>query len=393
MNILYLSERNPIDVHFGGAQRTHFIWESLKKNGKVYSVYFTEGPSSQDDKNHIYGIHKNEISNIIRRVEHKVVISLQLIPLTLMKADYDGIFDDLLSKVKFDIIVARYCFDYARFHLWKLSLPVIVDFDDHPMQVYDTLGNYKVRPCLRGVARMILKHQLKYVQRKIDLGLLSNPNQTSLLKTKQASRALPNIAVNPSKQYMEKKMNRSQKIFTVGTMYYPPNYKGVEIFLSEIWPKFHEVFPDISYEIIGRGLPEEYVMKWSKLDGVVYRGFLDDIESEYEACLATVVPIYAGGGTAIKTLESLAFSRICLCSPFGARGLVDYSNKIGAHIFHSADEFIMLFKHHVLNNALRESEEKRAKQYINDNYSLSSFETIISNSINSVLYEYSSLNR
>lgn len=393
MNILYLSERNPLDIQFGGAQRTHFIWESLKKIGNVYSVYFTEGQSRQDVENNIYEIHKHETCNIIRRLEYKVVLSLQLIPLTLFKAEYDKTFDELISNVKFDIIVARYCFDYAKFHLWELALPVIVDFDDFPLQMFETVGKYKVKPIVRSIAKLIIKCQLNYIQNKICMGLLSNPNQVSLLNTQLPSKALPNIAVNPSVNYMAKRTERVNKIFTVGTMYYPPNFTGVDRFLTEIWPKFHETYPYITYEIIGSGLPNEYEIKWSGLEGVVYRGFVEDIESEYEVCMATVVPIYAGGGTAIKALESLSFSRICLCSPFGARGLENHDEKVGVHIYHSADDFIMLFEKHVLNKDLREAEELNAKKYINENYSMSSFEKIIINTINSVLNEHSSINR
>lgn len=39
MNILYLSENDPRNTDFGGAQRTHFIWEALKVKAR-YIAFF-----------------------------------------------------------------------------------------------------------------------------------------------------------------------------------------------------------------------------------------------------------------------------------------------------------------------------------------------------------------
>lgn len=158
-------------------------------------------------------------------------------------------------------------------------------------------------------------------------------------------------------------------------MQYQPNYMGIDKFVNEIWPSVHKTYPWLQYFIGGKNAPKAYADKWNLTPGVKYLGFVNNLNALYEYCLATVVPIDQGSGTCIKTLESLAYSRVCLARPFGTRGIEKEATNgfNGLHIFQNAKEFLSLLKEKVLNRKARYSQETAACQFIHTYYSKDAF--------------------
>ena len=141
----------------------------------------------------------------------------------------------------------------------------------------------------------------------------------------------------------------------------------LDSFLTNIWPKVREKFPELEYLIIGKGIRIELTKKWFRISGVRILGFVDDLEAIYINSLATVVPINSGGGTCIKTLESLAHGRICFSTLFGARGIISETinnNSLGLFIFNNEREFINYLEKIVSNSIFRNSCEKANMNFI-----------------------------
>ena len=386
MNILYLSERDPRDNNFGGAQRTNFIWKALQKLGNVYCVYYTFYEEDTEIAPNIWRLKKNiDLDNkqyFWYRVWRKLLKNLNVLPLW-PTAPRSKKSPEELFGVKFDIVVARYCFDLSEMHLWNYP-KVYVDFDDHPMEMFNTIKKNEVNYLLRSLSRFIIKQQLNFLERKITFGWISNPEQVKMFSNKNIILPLKNIALEPSNQYNPRSI-RTPKLITVGVMSYFPNYSGVEKFLNEIWPTFHNTHPDIEYHIIGKDVPKQYKSKWEKLEGVILRGFVENLEKEYEDSLCSIVPVDSGGGTCIKTLESLSFSRICLATPFGARGLEQTISKqdIGIYIYNDYNKFMNLFHDKVLDVEKRYVHECNGKDFIVRNHSQDAFISTVINTINS----------
>mgnify|MGYP002626733557 CR=1 FL=1 len=175
----------------------------------------------------------------------------------------------------------------------------------------------------------------------------------------------------PSDEYQPSSKLRPY-LLTIGLMSYAPNYEGVDTFLTEVWPEVHKVFPQLIYKIGGKRAPQECIDRWNATEGVEYVGFIDDLEDAYRHCLATVAPIYKGGGTCIKVLESLAYSRACLSTPFGARGL-ETDGQTGVYVFHSPKELIDSIRL-LQDEDNREQIEQTAPEIIRSKYSLEQFE-------------------
>lgn len=383
-NILFVTSSDPRLSQEGHSQRTNLLWESLKGSGRVYTIVYDEtyiGEPMAIEGEHpifIFNSGMRKYTKKIKYFPHRISSYLtRIIYLpTALPSEYT--INEIYKNTKFDLVVSRYVQIPARYHLWNIA-PLIIDFDDHPLQVFDTMHKYNRPVILRPLAKFLLKQQLNKLIDKIEIGWLSN----QFLITESSAKLvyLPNIPYHISEFYNPKCTERKY-LFTIGLMSYEPNYKGVDAFLSNIWPIFHEKYPDIEYLIGGKGAPLKYVQKWERVDGVKYVGYVEDLAEAYKHCIAAIVPIYSGSGTCIKTLEAMAYSRVCISTPFGARGFKEaqMSGKNGLLIFNNAREFINAYET-IISTKKREDLEKRAKDFIDNNYSYKTFKSIVNRTL------------
>lgn len=382
MNILFLCNADPRSVGFGGAQRTRFLWNSLKQCGDVYCLYFDHKSETEEITPKVWRVRKilkrQGWKSFFYRLERKILRPYHVLPLWPIPTLLDKQIKDIFPDITFDVVVCRYCFDLMEMHLWHFP-KVFVDFDDHPSEMYETLGCLNVKPILRPIGRWLIKKQMAYILRKIDGGWISNPNQVMVIDTRFNIKELRNIPQYPSGKYNSLSV-RNHQLLIVGAMNYYPNYSGVDKFLNDVWKKVYEKYPTLELLIVGKGLPSKYSEEWKDIPNVKMLGFVDDLGAVYEKCLAAIVPIYSGGGTCIKTIEALAHSRVCISSPFGARGMEHcLISKVKAlQVFDSYEDFVRILGSEVLNVEKRLLAEKEGYEYVRKNYSEQKFsQTII----------------
>lgn len=383
MNILYIPTKDPRLTNGGNEQRTHLLWQALKSMGTVYTFMpnhhldksneYIEGehPIYKCKPIYIWKYHPFHILNVIS----KYFTSISLF--SRLDTKIPNV-EEIYPDVKFDVVVCRYVYNLFACDFSKIA-PVYIDVDDHPYQVYETTRGIKLKGLFGNVCYKLFKYRINNVLLKSKGGWISNKEQLNLLPKSYAF--LPNIPNVPSNHYDYTETNRNG-LMTIGAMGYSPNYLGVDKFLKEIWPAFHRIFPDVKYTIGGAGAPTSLVDKWNSTEGVKYVGFIDDLEDAYQHCMATVVPINAGGGTCIKTLESLSYSRTCFSTPFGARGLEDYAKRQDGclHLYNNAEEFINIYQQLLLFED-RTNREVLSRNFIEKEYSVYKFERIVNMTI------------
>jgi glycosyltransferase involved in cell wall biosynthesis len=388
MNILYLSEPDPRMTHFGGAQRTNAIWRALQELGDVYTMTFDQRFETQEVAPRLWYVKKLQKVNAIRDLLYKVQTfiwrKLRVLYCFPLATKIEKTADEIFPNIKFDVVVCRYLDVLGEMHLWGHPR-LIVDIDDDPLQMYDTVKSQEVRSWLRPLGRWILQKQVNYLQSKICDAWVSNSNIVSLEESKTKIVHLKNIARCPSAHYSTDAV-RKLYLLAVGALDYRPNFMGIDTFLSNIWPSVHTVFPDLRLAIVGKNAPTEFVERWKHCPNVDLKGFVEDIEKVYEHCLCSVVPVNEGGGTCIKTLEALAFSRVCLATPFGARGVEPSTanRQTGLFVYTDAPQFVGLLQHHVMNAEHREKNEKAANLYVSQNNSYEAFAKTVAETIKSV---------
>lgn len=374
MNILYVCGHDPRDTSFGGPQRTNSLWKALQNVGDVYTVCYYPKEGRLGERIVAVGIEgpkglKSYPNRVIRRIwdlfdkEGKKVFPVA--SEFSIKNPY--------PSITFDVVVCRYMEPAAVFHLWKIAR-LFVDVDDHPIQAFDTRDCLTLKWWQRPVARLLQLLEFKMLERKIIRGWVANPEHVLLCNFREQTFLLRNIPRKPSSCYNKEAM-REPYLFSIGFMQYQPNYMGIDKFLSEVWPIVHQSFPHLHYYIGGKNAPDEYVDRWNSIPGVQYLGYVEDLDSLYEHCLATVVAVDQGSGTCIKTLESMAYARICLSRPFGLRGLEQEAldGTHGVFVYQNATDFLKILSEVVLIDKVRCEQENRAYNFIAYNYSEEAF--------------------
>lgn len=377
MNILYITYGDPELTSSGNEQRTHLLYEALKKIGNVYTIQLVENGIGRvrDDYWRCVLAQPSRFKKFVNLVVYHTLHRLTrgkvegYLPFSL-EVDVANCF----PGVHFDCVVKRYLSKLGAAHLWTAA-PLFVDIDDHPIEVYETC----VRPKLswrHAYVSFLHRIYLGLVARHVSGGWIANATQISWSKFKTPVRYLPNLPLMPSKDYRVN-ANRESYIFSIGLMAYRANYEGVDRFVTDVWPRVRDAFPTLSYYICGRGAPTELAKKWATVPGVKVMGFVDDLEELYAKALATVVPIDQGGGTCLKTLESMSHSRVCLSTAFGARGLPEEAlrrESCGVIIYRTAEELVAQIKRAVLDESVRGSLEAAGRNFIKAHCSVEEFE-------------------
>lgn len=374
MNILYIPTEDPRKTNGGNEQRTNLLWESLKRFGRVHTFVLDSELNSQysyiDGEHPICKLRPNVKGISFWRVISSIVCHLSLLNIYKRKILSIKSPEEVFPGVHFDVVVTRYVQPLCDYNYWKLA-PIMIDIDDHPLQVYETVRRKSIPFGLKTIGKYITRWQTDYLIKKSVGGWIANKEQEKLLGNNFVF--LPNISKIPPLSYKADNKDRKD-FFTVGKMSYSPNSEGVTCFLKQVWPSFHERYPDTQYFIVGKGASEVDVKLWNSFEGVRYLGFVEDLETLYEKTLATIVPVYSGGGTCIKTLEAMAHSRVCFSTKFGARGLSKdvINEEKGILLFEDAGSFINAYNK-IMDVKRREEIERQGKNFIISSYSIDSF--------------------
>lgn len=119
---------------------------------------------------------------------------------------------------------------------------------------------------------------------------------------------LSNQAEEPTLQ------DRPKRILFFGVLDYPPNRQAVEFLGTELAPLLPS---EVELVVAGRG-GEDLQARFPRLQ---FKGFVEDIHALVRECDGLVVPIFAGGGTRMKILETIACGRPVVSTACGAEGI------------------------------------------------------------------------
>lgn len=330
--VLYLSGFSPFSINGGGNQRCKLILDALLTKFDVDVVVDFE-PVNIDDisgfsndnkesgKVNLIDIQDDKSTHLFERLIRKALLKYfpqslqQLMPTNVWR--YRKI-HKLIEQHNYKWIVVRYLAGVTYHKLYKFQ-KLVIDIDDIPYLKLES--NLRME---HGELSDIDLKKIKRMQSISDriasmaaVNLLPDKNYCTHFKN---CHYLPNIPIRTSTTIQRFPENR---IIFVGSMTQDMNFKGVDRFIDKIWPFVKQKNPDIVFHIIGRGTPDEYRKKWQKNNGVLVRGFVDDIDKEYAKAIAAVAPIYTGAGTNIKVLEALQKGCPIVVTPFAMRGFED----------------------------------------------------------------------
>lgn len=136
---------------------------------------------------------------------------------------------------------------------------------------------------------------------------VASPRDGAVLQARGIpSRVIPNAPLH----WRPLPPGRARNLLFVANLTYPPNRKGLEHFLRDIWP---DLWPlGFRLTLVGRGT-EAY----RHVPGVTAHGFQEDLLPFYEASALAISPVFFGTGSQSKIWEALGFGRVVVADGRG----------------------------------------------------------------------------
>jgi polysaccharide biosynthesis protein PslH len=342
-SFLFLSKSPPYPATIGGNQRTALIHRALSRYGKVEMILALDPADLPEAHVEIlrrdYGVIDFSMPRppgfmpgwcFVRKMRPALVDRLAQ-HLGSLKRLYDA--DGVLSETvqhhwtsgKYAVFVGQSILLMRQAGGDKLH-PNILDVSDSEIDMRRSrLGSGTLSFFESLVAT---RHQ--FFMLKHGVGLLKDCDALWFVKRSDADdfrglkgEILPNIpylqpANNPSQLAID--ASQSKVVFVVASFHHRPNVDGLDRFIDTCWPAIKKQVPTSILRVGGSGLPDPLRTKWQGVPGVELLGFVEDLDAEYVRCAFTIAPIYWGGGTNIKVIESLAHGRTAVISRFAQRG-------------------------------------------------------------------------
>lgn len=295
--ILLVSPASPFSPQSGAQQRTALLFDALQRSGRVDVLLLepTPGPTR---------LQPPPAGVLAHAYWHQR-------PLGLAKYRLDRTLNDLLHGAGVDfrdyrVVVSRYLNPVA-----KLTLPpevrTVVDLDDWGYH-YAPQGLALAARLKSRYAAWLAQRQLKRFDAYFFVSQRDRARHPEL-----HSALLPNIPFNAPPHPVAQAANSTTLLF-VGALWYAPNRDGIDRFLARCWPTIRAARPDARLLLAGAA-PQALRSAWEQHPGVSAPGFVDDLGEAYRDAALTIAPIFSGGGTNIKVLESLAYGRSCVTTP------------------------------------------------------------------------------
>lgn len=123
----------------------------------------------------------------------------------------------------------------------------------------------------------------------------------------------------------------------VGSLDYPPNQEAVFFILNSIQPELEKcLLTKWTFRVVGRRAPKKLLSLIESSERVEFYPDADKLTEHYENSTLSIVPLSAGGGSKIKTIEAFSHRRPVISSREGVRGL---NVKSGVHYLHAQTGF------------------------------------------------------
>jgi len=153
-------------------------------------------------------------------------------------------------------------------------------------------------------------------------------------------------------------------VYHLGSMEWMPNRAGISWFLKEVWPMIIKCEPKATLHLAGKGLETDFGHPLPS--GVENSGEVEDAAQWYAPFGISIVPLMAGSGVRMKTLEALAAGKNVVSTSTGAAGLPLTHGKevlLADDPEAFAKAVLRLMHDEVLRLSLREQGRKLAARY------------------------------
>lgn len=111
----------------------------------------------------------------------------------------------------------------------------------------------------------------------------------------------------------------SKNLLYVGTLTWEANIDGLLWFLENVWSSITAKDNAITLTIVGKN-PDVRLLKY-KNQNVIFKGFVEDLEPEFQNAKLFIVPLRFGSGIKVKVVSAMYRGLPCITTSIGAEGL------------------------------------------------------------------------
>lgn len=130
--------------------------------------------------------------------------------------------------------------------------------------------------------------------------------------------------------------HKSETFIFFGQWVRKDNYEGLEWFIKNVYP---QTPTNMTFKIIGRGLPQQLHTLIKATNRMQYCGFVDNPYQEIANSKAVLSPLFSGAGVKFKVLESIACGTPVIGSEIAFEGIPqEYSSFM--QLAHTPQEYI-----------------------------------------------------
>jgi GT2 family glycosyltransferase/glycosyltransferase involved in cell wall biosynthesis len=180
------------------------------------------------------------------------------------------------------------------------------------------LAELEDNQALRQVASMTRRSELSVIE-KSDAVLVVSETEVEILK-EDAPEALVHVLSNiHDVPGCQQEFEEREDMFFVGGYQHPPNIDAAKWFVNKIWPLVHAELPDVKFHLIGSKAPDS--VRELKGDGVIFHGFVEDLEHYLDHCRIAVAPLRYGAGVKGKVNMSMSHGQPVVATLVAVEGL------------------------------------------------------------------------
>lgn len=225
--------------------------------------------------------------------------------------------------VYFDVVLL------SRYYVAEPLMPMIRQYCPEAQLLFDTVDLHYLREermaevannAAQIKAAAVTKQKELAVARACDTTLVVSPYEQSVL-----AKEFPDLDVqilsNIHEVYGRLKGYQARKdLVFMGGYQHTPNVDGLLWFIDDIWPIIQRALPEVQLHVVGSKAPPQ-IEALGVLDGVVYHGFVEDIEPVMCDYRIAIAPLRFGAGVKGKVNMSMSYGQPVVGTAVAVEGM------------------------------------------------------------------------
>ena len=317
--ILFISSSGPLPNTDGKRQRTNAILKTLSSEYIVDFLVvdnlteFQIATNAYQDRNINFLFFATNKKSLIFKVKKKLGCAF------IGDKGLKSFIKKLNAENEYSFIFSRYINPVASI---PNKLKIVCDVDDDFFELYQSKLLHEKNIISKFILQfrfLINVRKYKQLLSKLDFAFYVKKEKRALCP----NEILPNLPFQLlTNSNLKFTSCDSLKLLFVGKLTYKPNIDGIKWFLNEIWPYLNNNLKKVELTIVSSVPCNDEEMNTIILSNnniqILYN--VDSIQEVYKEHSVIIAPIFQGGGSSIKIVESLMMGRLVITSKFGCRG-------------------------------------------------------------------------